>query len=145
MVAGRRGEWVGCFVSVTILLVYAMSGKYGGRIVLSSDTDRGVWKEIGLAGGELWLHEETRTDGTDDVLRFDLVSSKLERFRLNWGWDWGSFMSGSYRVRYVFLPLWLPLLLIAAPTAYLWRTARRPMPWQRAPCRRDLRALGAGR
>ena len=39
------------------------------------------------------------------------------------------------------LPLWLPLLLIAAPTGWLWYTDRRAKPWQCATCRYDLRGL----
>ena len=44
----------------------------------------------------------------------------------------------------VFVPLWLPLLLIAAPTAYLWRADRRAKPWQCPKCRYDLRGLDGG-
>ena len=42
------------------------------------------------------------------------------------------------------VPLWLPLLLIAAPTAYLWYTDRRAKPWQCAKCRYDLRGIEGG-
>lgn len=45
---------------------------------------------------------------------------------------------------YIFIPLWLPLLLIAAPTAYLWYIDRRAKPWQCATCRYDLRGLDGG-
>ena len=43
-----------------------------------------------------------------------------------------------------YLPLWLPLLLIAAPTAWLWRTDRRAKSWQCPKCRYDLRGLDGG-
>ena len=42
------------------------------------------------------------------------------------------------------IPLWIPLLLIAAPTAGLWRTDRRAKPWQCPKCRYDLRGLDGG-
>ena len=38
-------------------------------------------------------------------------------------------------------PLWLPLLLIAAPTFWLFYTDRRAKPWQCAKCRYDLRGI----
>ena len=44
----------------------------------------------------------------------------------------------------VFLALWIPLLLIAAPTAWLWRTDQRAKPWQCPKCRYDLRGLDGG-
>ena len=42
------------------------------------------------------------------------------------------------------LPLWMPLLLLTAPTAYLWYLDHRPKPWQCRKCRYDLRGLKAG-
>ena len=45
------------------------------------------------------------------------------------------------RSTHLFVPLWLLLVLIAAPTAWLWYTDRRAKPWQCAKCRYDLRGL----
>ena len=42
------------------------------------------------------------------------------------------------------IPLWIPLLLLAIPTAYLWRADRRAKPWQCPKCRYDLRGLDGG-
>ena len=44
----------------------------------------------------------------------------------------------------VSVPLWIPLLLLAIPTAYLWHTDRRAKPWQCPKCRYDLRGLDGG-
>ena len=49
--------------------------------------------------------------------------------------------SPTFTWSYATVPLWLPLLLIAAPTAWLWYTDRRPKPWQCPKCRYDLRGL----
>ena len=51
---------------------------------------------------------------------------------------------GSYVQQRVKIPLWMLLLLIAAPTAYLWYTDRRAKPWQCPKCRYDLRGLDGG-
>ena len=67
-------------------------------------------------------------------------------------WDWGSNQRGNTAViayplvesRYIFIPIWPFLLLIAAPTAWLWRTDRRAKPWQCTKCRYDLRGLEGG-
>ncbi len=42
------------------------------------------------------------------------------------------------------VPLWLPMIAIVIPTAYLWHTDRRAKPWQCAKCRYDLRGLDGG-
>jgi hypothetical protein len=44
----------------------------------------------------------------------------------------------------VSVPLWLPLLLLLAPTCWLWRADRQPKPWQCRTCRYDLRGLEGG-
>ena len=52
--------------------------------------------------------------------------------------------SPTFTWSYATVPLWIPLLLIAIPTAWLWYTDRRAKPWQCATCRYDLRGLDAG-
>ena len=44
---------------------------------------------------------------------------------------------------WVQVPLWLPLLVIALPTMWLWFTDRAK-PWQCPKCRYDLRGLDGG-
>ena len=56
----------------------------------------------------------------------------------------GSPSGPSGTISRAFLPLWLPLLLIAAPTAWLWYPDRRAKPWQCPKCRYDLRGLDGG-
>ena len=45
---------------------------------------------------------------------------------------------------FLVIPIWPFVLLIAAPTVYLWYTDRRAKPWQCPKCRYDLRGLEGG-
>ena len=42
------------------------------------------------------------------------------------------------------IPLWLPFVLIALPTGWIWYSDRRVKAWQCAKCRYDLRGLEGG-
>ena len=64
--------------------------------------------------------------------------------RLAFNWQWHENVRSHFLDSYIAIPLWLPLLLIAAPTAWLWYTDRRAKPWQCAKCRYDLRGLDGG-
>jgi hypothetical protein len=46
---------------------------------------------------------------------------------------------------YLQIPLWMPLLLIASVTAWLWRLDRPPPPPGHCPCGYDLRGNVSGR
>ena len=58
-------------------------------------------------------------------------------------WDLRDFGGGN-TVRSLRIPLWAPLLLLAVPTAYFWRSDSRAKPWQCRKCRYDLRGLEGG-
>lgn len=53
--------------------------------------------------------------------------------------------SSASSVRVLTIPLWLPFLLLALPTAWLWRCAARPPPCHCRRCRYDLTGNTSGR
>ena len=146
LITRRRLKWAGVAISVPILATMVLS----------------LWSAFGWQGrGHTW-ERRVGVDGAVldwDVTRFSesyfpatgpagsefyFVRSPFKgvSVRPTWpslrtvGWHEGTIQTGS-------LPLWLPLLLIAAPTVWLWRTDCRAKPWQCANCRYDLRGLAS--
>ena len=99
-----------------------------------------------------WSANYTSAITSDTDFQYGLASKP----RIDLGWNYYSGDSGQSRRSSaeapglsttawgLQIPLWLPLLLIAAPTAWLWHTDRRAKPWQCATCRYDLRGLDGG-
>ena len=152
LITRRRAKWVGLIASV-ILLVVAVASKWVavGCIWNSRTIQRTVYVDDGL------LCCEIRNDGgkyrSSSRSGWLLLESGTGYDNLSYGlWFYyhpaQSFLipdsSGPITVTWIGLPLWLPWLLIAAPTAWLWRTDRRAKPWQCPKCRYDLRGLDAG-
>ena len=140
LITRRRAKWVGTLLSMLIVVGLALSVFVRVHVIRS------------VAGGQPYV-------------RVDLFAGGIQAFWWNWplkreryrptdGWEWNAEAETSWMpwqspgvkpgLGLVFVPLWLPLLLIAAPTAWLWRTDRRAKPWQCAKCRYDLRGLDGG-
>ena len=60
---------------------------------------------------------------------------------VRWRFSYDTAPDGAWEV---VIPLWIPLLLIAAPTAWLWWTDRKVPPGHCLHCRYDLRGLDGG-
>jgi hypothetical protein len=81
----------------------------------------------------------------------DAVSCAFATRERHPGLDWNLAMnlSSITASRYIHapilhLPLWIPLLLVAVPTAFLWKLERRPLPGH-CPCGYDLTGNVSGR
>ena len=134
----RRLKWAGLVVFVATLIVTCGSIWYWAHVyahnanyIFSAPITHGLLRvRLDILGGDISLEPHFSSNFTRDP---------VPGFR--W-WFYGLFDSlrnpTDINVR---IPLWLPLLLIAAPTAWLWRTDRRAKPWQCAKCRYDLRGL----
>ena len=143
LITRRRVKWVGTVAVAGIAMLYMMSG----------------WRAAGVGrtttNGELWVFVDAGalcvTSGCGDLglpvseWYVDFHFGDHGRTTTVLWIDWESYANSSsvWRVA-VFIPLWLPLLLIAAPTAWLWRIDRRAKPWQCANCRYDLRGIEGG-
>ena len=152
----RVGKWVGTFAAAALAVVWVLSLPYSieysgqhrgvskarlqfGRLeVVVRPTDPsglGLWIEPGwyfehVGWDTYWSVFGARSDGWGAV--WPTVSR---------GYNFGEFDRTEFRI-----PLWLPFLLIALPTAFLWYRDRRRIP--AGHCRRcgyDLTKNESGR
>ena len=145
LITRRRAKWVGTVVLLLSLVAYVWSHWYSVRVIRATRrVEVVVYFESGALLGARSTSETdlfpiensvtiTRMDGSGLTLWYSYESRQIALTP-----------TIVFSRRIVSFPLWLPLLLIAAPTAYLWRTDRRPKPWQCAKCRYDLRGLEGG-
>ena len=140
LVTRGRVKWVGTIAAAMLATVYVASLWH--TILYWHSTPHGMIIAALGSGrvGYLCPDYETSSAPWSD---FDLVSRSSPR-AFAW-FDWGESRPRffSYDASLA-VPLWLPLLLIAAPTAYIWYTDSRAKPWQCPKCRYDLRGLDGG-
>ncbi len=140
LITRRRAKWVGAALSIFILVAFVSSlflRIYAIRAVAESE----FFLRVDLASGclRVFQMEWTPVTGVETMPDVWLWDIEFER-----GWiPWKS-PSGVWGFGQVFIPLYIPLLLVAVPTAYLWLVDHRPKPWQCAKCRCDLRGLEGG-
>jgi hypothetical protein len=138
----RRLKWMGTFVVLLVLGVYVNSN-WNGLAVTRRGTQRVALARINYGRFTCeWfkMTEPVLTPRTVFLYGRQFESGIAFGFDGNWQRKpEGPIDSGAL----ITVPLWLPLLLIAAPTAWLWYTDRRAKPWQCDKCRYDLRGLAS--
>lgn len=159
LITRRQAKWAGicasvCLATAMIASYWHMPNYYWtgakSEIKWVAGIGPGV---VSVARCEITeLNLATHADGWD----FDIGRARLSAFR-----SWKIFFPplphpSGWRPTYKFvgqsfgdwqrvsIPLWIPLVLIAVPTAWLWYIDSRPKPWQCANCRYDLRGLERG-
>ncbi len=146
LITRRRLKWAGTVAAALILSVTVASRWYRflcydgwnvgqGSFTVSEGLVVGSWKQY-------------RDSEVIPTVHFRWRLSKLDKPQIlmtpHWNYTGPRTVpqrNVTFSSYYVRVPLWLPLLLIAAPTAWLWYTDRRAKPWQCATCRYDLRGL----
>ena len=141
LITRRRVKWAGLVLCVLVLGVYVASAWYAARGWVVNEPKLAVY--MGIGRGRLAfavINSRTSPDrGIPLLSPFRL--GPLDRPSIDL---WPDFGSRPTVWSYAYVPLWFPLLLIAAPTAWLWHIDRRGKPWQCAKCRYDLRGLDGG-
>ena len=145
LVTRRRMKWAGTVLCVLVLGVFVASAWYGGGRWFREPNRVGF---IGIGRGRLmfFVYHFRPPYGRAvpfEPFRFFAYEEPSINLRFRWVMSHSTVGFESSAVT-LFTPLWLPLLLLAAPTAYLWRTDRRAKPWQCPKCRYDLRGLDGG-
>ena len=125
-----------------------------GAVLISSQWMYVSARTRSIAGVQWWASIGAGRIGVGEVRLPNGVTaqaSRSSRFefygdpRLDLWFDWEHWLvRNGFKVRHILLPLWVPLMLLSAPTAYLWRTDRRAKPWQCHRCRYDLRGIEGG-
>ena len=149
LITRRRAKWAGLVVCALVLGVYVASGWNQVWWVIGKPNQR-VFISVGQGAMRLEVFD---FDALPSSLPQRFGSFQFHQVQNPWIELWPRWVmqrtvslarSAPFIHFYATLPLWIPLLLIAAPTAWLWRTDRRAMPWQCAKCRYDLRGLEEG-
>ena len=139
LITRRRLKWAGTAIGTltAILCVFALLFHTQVDYRRSSQPKRVVMTTQGVAVGFVW--DSGMQMGSQGVGSW---------WYIEWEDEWRLILRprlAQVGPRHaLIIPLLWPLLLIAAPTAWLWYTDRRTKPWQCAKCRYDLRGLDGG-
>jgi hypothetical protein len=142
LITRRRVKWVGVALCLLVLGVYVNSNWYAVA-VSKSGTQTTAQARINF-GRLTYEWVKTTEPGFTPRAYFHYGRQFGSGIVLGFEGHWHRKPNGPIEsALLITIPLWLPLLLIAAPTAWLWRTDRRAKPWQCANCRYDLRGLAS--
>jgi hypothetical protein len=115
----RIVKWGGLVATVLVAGAYVASVWW--TVAWSSAYERGVGVGRG-AVALLWRFPLPRllAMGDDPYLDFSFRDPGLSISTFGFGFCWWPFKGRASHCDYVAIPLWMPLVLIAAPTVWLW-------------------------
>lgn len=122
-------KWVGTTVCLLIAGVFILSGRFHVYRWF------GV-RSLAISSGNIRTSYYTQFERSGRTWRFHWSHS------YRWPRRWSVYLDSSWSVR---LPLWLPFLAVAAPTAFLWWRDRRIPPGHCTTCGYDLTGNVSGR
>jgi hypothetical protein len=135
----RIAKWGGLFFNAALAIVFGASAiqSIGCSVDLSTKT-----YELGVThrDRDFWIIVEARS--APGVFIDSWTADEWPRFP-----RWSSFVSGSQTVcRRLYVPAWMPLLALAAPTAYVWYLdlRHRPRPGHCPACNYNLTSNTSG-
>ena len=123
----RIAKWIG--MATCSMLLFALVASYFGGVWVASLAHR---CSVGVADCAIWI--SLRDSSFDDEWRF--VAFPSEKRMSFWSFSLDDENPNSHVL--IVLPLWIPLLAIAIPTAWLWRRDRRHPPGHCRKCGYDL-------
>ena len=147
LITQRRAKWVGLVLCVLVFVTYIGSVWLEANVLRFTNSS---FTSVSIGYGLLGVMRDDCSDGPMFGPPSTNFIFKRRQPKVYLWWVWRIRETTNQPTGWVIhstailIPLWFPLLLIAAPTAYLWRTDRRPKPWQCAKCRYDLRGLEGG-
>jgi len=136
----RAAKWIGSSICIAILVAFGLSLGYG---VSWSSKSVPIQTSVQVYGGRALLHV------------FDRSKLRPQDLHGPTGWTFGSHWKDPIQLQWlrpgiatgaagglirlgVNVPFWLPLLIVALPTAYLWHRDRRIPPGHCPHCGYDL-------
>ena len=145
LITRRRAKWVGVVVSLPLMFMLIGSNWYSFTVTRNGSQG---FEGLRIAAGLVTIDRARMADPIltpgKGVVWTRMLKSGIVWFRFEW--KTSTAVPPDPMGSYVFIvfPIWMPLLLVALPTFWLWRVDRRVQPWQCAKCRYDLRGLEGG-
>ena len=141
LITRRRAKWAGLTTTGALVAIIGVSVFFSYTHYWAVPTHERV--VIVSAGFGLFTSVERNPPDPDWL--GDMFSSGFATASPNttgWSFEFVNLGENSWAIA---LPLWMPALLLALPTGYLFWADHRPKPWQCGKCRYDLRGLEGGR
>ncbi len=141
LITRRRAKWAGLTTTGALVAIFGVSVFFSYTYYWTVPTHERL---VQVSKGSLYFVSVERHPLFPDIFvniypsGFAKASSVSPHW---WSFEFANPGDSSWQFA---LPLWMPALLFALPTGYLFWADHRPKSWQCAKCRYDLRGLEGG-